>query len=127
MNDEQYLDYCRKLLHGFAGDFLRRTANLEPEDPLRELATAFSELDDGARDLYTEGPALVGRLFVTHPDFAPTLPRDLLWFLGGECLHFMPDEEIRLYQELEELRREAADQGATLDLLQARAKLLKLQ
>ena len=127
MNDEQYLDHCRRLLREFAGDFLRRTADLDPEDPLRELAAAFSDLDEGARDLYAEGPALVGRLFITHPDFAPTFPRDLLWFLGGECLHFMPDEEILQYQQLEELRREAADRGATLDLVQARAKLLKLQ
>ena len=49
-------------------------------------------------------PALVARLFTTYPDFAPTFPRELLWFFGGDCLHYMPDEEIATFQQLEELR-----------------------
>ena len=33
--------------------------------------------------------------FLTHnPELAPAIHRDLLWFFGGDCLHFMPDEEI---------------------------------
>jgi hypothetical protein len=34
----------------------------------------------------------------------PLFPRDVLYLLGGECLHYMPDEEISAYQELDELR-----------------------
>ena len=82
---------------------------------------------EGERDLYLDGPQLVSRLFTTYPDFAPTFPRDLLWFLAGECLHYMPDEEIAIYQQLDELRAEAAAQGKTLDLRQARASLQQLQ
>ena len=67
------------------------------------------------------------RLFTTYPDFAPTFPRDLLWFFGGECLHFMPDSELELYQKLDSQRHEAAARGEQLDLATARAKLLKLQ
>jgi hypothetical protein len=127
MNDEQYLSYCQKLLSEFARDFERRTRSLEEGDSLRELAAAFVELDSGKRDLYSEGHSLVARLFTTYPDFAPTFPRDLLWFLGGECLHFMPDDEIEQHQQLNDLRAEAAGRGETLDLIAARAKLLKLQ
>lgn len=127
MNDEQYLSYCQKLLSEFARDFERRTRSLEEGDSLRELAAAFVELDSGKRDLYSEGHSLVARLFTTYPDFAPTFPRDLLWFLGGECLHFMPDDEIAQHQQLNDLRAEAAGRGETLDLIAARAKLLKLQ
>ena len=127
MNDEQYLTFCRKLLSDFATDFEKRTRSLDTEDSLRQLAEAFVALDNGSRDLYDDGPGLVARLFTTYPDFAPTFPRDVLWFFGGECLHFMPDEEILEHQQLAELRTEAAARGEQLDLTAARAKLLKLQ
>ena len=127
MNDEQYLHYCQRLLHGFATDFAKRTEKLADSDSLQELAAAFGELSRGERPLYEEGPALVSRLFVTYPDFAPTFPRDLLWFLGGECLHFMPDEEIEQHQALADLRVQAAACGELVDFTAARAKLLKLQ
>ena len=39
----------------------------------------------------------------------------------------MPDEEIQLFQQLEEQRIAAAAKGERLDLREARAKLLKLQ
>jgi len=127
MNDEQYLQYCGELLASFAKDLVTRTEHLPTEDSLRELAASFQALANGEGDVYTEGANLVGRLFTTYPDFAPTLPRELLWFFGGDCLHFMPDEEIGQYQQLEEMRVAAAARGETLDLRAARAKLLKLQ
>jgi hypothetical protein len=76
------------------------------------------------RTLLTE---LVARLFDTYPDFAPTFPRQLLWFLGGDCLHYMADEEILQYQQLEDLRVKAASSGKAFNFNDARAKLLNLQ
>ena len=127
MDDSQYAQYCRDQLNEFAATLQKRTEELPDGDSLKELAAAFSELADGERDLYGEGPGLVARLFTTYPDFGPTLPRDLLWFLGGECLHFMPDEEIGIYRQLDEMGQEAASQGKTLDLVQARASIGQLQ
>ena len=127
MDDESYLQYCRELLTEFAGVLQQRTESLDEQDSFRQLALAFRDLADGDSDLYQEGPALVSRLFTTYPDFAPTFPRELLWFFGGECLHYMPDEEIDLFQQLDEKRRAAAAAGDTLDLREARANLLKLQ
>jgi hypothetical protein len=127
MDDAQYLSHCQALLEGFAATLRQRTEFLPPDDGLRELSNAFSALAAGQRDLYVEGPALVERLFTTYPDFAPTFPRDLLWFLGSDCLHFMADSEIELYQALDAQRHEAAARGERLDLAAARAKLLKLQ
>ena len=127
MNDRQYLHYCRQLLSGFAATLLQRTAALDRAEPLRELARAFDHLSAEDAALYRDGPALVSRLFTTYPDFAPTFPRELLWFFGGDCLHYMPDEEIELFQQLEDLRGAAARRGEVLDLRAARANLLKLQ
>ena len=127
MNDEQYLTHCREALCRFADELAARAGHLPPADPLRELADAFRALCADRDNLYSEGPALVTRLFTTYPDFAPTFPRELLWFFGGECLHFMPEDEIELHQQLEELRAAAAAAGEKLDLRAARSKLLKLQ
>jgi hypothetical protein len=127
MDDAHYARHCREQLRVFADTFTQRTAHLPQEDALRELAAAFARLADGTRDLYEEAPPLVSRLFITYPDFAPTFPRDLLWFLAGECLHYMPDEEILAYQQLDEMRAAAAAQGKVLDLRQARASLQQLQ
>jgi len=128
MNDEQYLKYCRTLLNEFSRTFATRTAQLPADHPLRELALGFTDLDDTtAVDLYTLGPELVSRLFDTYPEFAPTFPRQLLWFLGGDCLHYMAEEEIAQYQQLEDLRLEAASRGESFNINEARAKMLNLQ
>lgn len=127
MDDAQYVTYCRDQLSEFAATLVKRTEHLPENDSLRELAAAFRQLADGERDLYLDGASLVSRLFTTYPDFAPTFPRDLLWFLAGECLHYMPDEEIATYQQLDEMRTEAAAQGKTLDLRQAKVSLKQLQ
>ena len=124
MNDEQYLQHCLQQLREFAATLQRATEHLPQQDPLRELATALLALADGGASLYAEGPGLVSRLFTTYPEYAPQFPRQLLWFFGGDCLHYMPDSEIELFQQLEELRLEAAARGETLDLESRRAALL---
>ena len=127
MNDEQYLEHCKNLLADFAITLQTRVADLAFDDPLRNLANGFSGLVTDGEDLYADGPPLVHRLFTTYPEIAPLLPRQLLWFFGGDCLHFMPDEEIRRFQALEDARLSAAAQGEVFNIADARAKLLNLQ
>ncbi|MFT4825966.1 MAG: hypothetical protein ACI9GB_002210 [Halioglobus sp.] len=127
MNDDQYLQHCTELLGQFSHDMLKRTEALHEDDSLRELAVAFGNLSSGALEIYVDGQTLVSRLFTTYPDFSPTFPRELLWFLGGDCLHYMPDDEIDLYQQLEDERYALAAKGEVIDFVEARAKLLKLQ
>jgi hypothetical protein len=127
MNDMQYAEHCLQLLADYATDFVKRTESLESGDHLQELAGAFQVLVEAGPDIYIDGPNLISRLFTSYPDFAPDFPRELLWFLGGECLHFMPDDEIEVFQQLEELRTQAATRGEIIDFEAARAKLLKTQ
>ncbi|MEP0201883.1 MAG: PA2817 family protein [Halioglobus sp.] len=127
MNDDQYLAHCQALMSKFSTDLEKRTEKLDAEDSLRQLAVAFTALSASPDQMYSQGLDLVTRLFTTYPDFAPSFPRDLLWFLGGDCLHYMPDDEIQQHQQLDEMRQEAAASGEALDLTQARANLLKLQ
>jgi hypothetical protein len=126
MNDDHYLEYCRALLEEFSQSLVTRTRRLPEDHALRELADGFHALGESG-DIYTLGPELVTRLFDTHTDFAPTFPRELLWFFGGDCLHYMADEEIAQCQQLDELRLAAARRGESFDWRESRAKLLNLQ
>ena len=127
MDDKQYAQYCQQLLEEFSTTTEKRLEHLPENDPLRELGSRFKALAAGEGDLYVDGPMLVSRLFTTYPDFAPAFPRDLLWFFGGECLHYMPDEEISAYQKLDDMRSAAALRGETLSMREARANLMGLQ
>jgi hypothetical protein len=126
MNDLQYREHCLGLLASFAALMAKQSAHTSGDDPLRELASEFELLASGA-DLYDIGPPLVAKLFSSCPHLAPSFPRELLWFLGGECLHYMPDEEMDLFQKLDDMRTEAEAAGTLLDYHEAHANLLKLQ
>ena len=61
------------------------------------------------------GQDLICQIIHLYPQIAHLVPRDLLWFFGGDCLHFMPDEELDLYQALEERRFEAEQNDEPFD------------
>lgn len=61
------------------------------------------------------GQDLICQVFHRYPQIAHLVPRDLLWFFGGDCLHYMPDDEISLFQDLDERRHQAELDGAPFD------------
>jgi len=61
-----------------------------------------------------------------YSELTPLLPRDLLWFFSGDCLHYMPDEEIEQFQRLDELRYEAESAAAEFNYATERAKIFNL-
>ena len=71
------------------------------------------------------GQDLICQMIQRYAQIAHLVPRDLLWFFGGDCLHFMPDEELDLYQQLEDLRYEAEQNGEPFDWNQQK-RLLSL-
>ncbi|MFK3799520.1 MULTISPECIES: PA2817 family protein [unclassified Pseudomonas] len=61
------------------------------------------------------GQDLLCQVIQRYPQIAHLVPRDLLWYFGGDCLHYMPDEEIDLYTALEERRYEAEQNEEPFD------------
>jgi hypothetical protein len=61
------------------------------------------------------GQELICQVFHRYPQIAHLVPRDLLWFFGGDCLHYMPDDEISLFQDLDERRHQAEQDGLPFD------------
>lgn len=83
-------------------------------------ATAIDE------DFIAIGQQAICRIVAAYPHIAPQTPRDLFWLFGGDCLHYMPDEEIAKYQYLDEQRFEAEDNSTDFDYESERARVLGL-
>jgi hypothetical protein len=129
MHYTQYTDYHVDLLK----EFKEAAQTQAPFILSRELTEDDNEFINTLNTLcqtvhYTEvlneqGQWLVGRIISAYSHLTPLLPRDLLWFFGGDCLHYMPDDEIRFYQQLDELRFTAEKTNDTFDYIAAKASL----
>lgn len=95
----------------------------EAEQVPEESHTLFLDRFDELLTLLPQNPLesqylgqdLICQVIQRYPQIAHLVPRDLLWFFGGDCLHFMPDEELQLYQNLDDLRYEAERDGQRFD------------
>ena len=95
----------------------------EAEQVPEESHTLFLERFDELRALLPIDPIesqylgqdLMSQVILRYPQIAHLVPRDLLWFFGGDCLHFMPDDEITLFQALDERRFEAEQNDEPFD------------
>lgn len=52
---------------------------------------------------YEQGQNLMCQLVTHYPQATHLAHRDLFWYFAGECLHYLSDEEITAYQQMEEL------------------------
>lgn len=128
--DSHYLNYHLRLLR----DFVRQAQQQPPfvlddcsqEDrEFLERLEALPQLSE-QDDFLFEGQQLINRVVASYPHLMPLLHRDLLWFFGGDCLHYMPDDEIARYQELDERRHNAAETGEPFSYENERAKIFGL-
>jgi len=71
-------------------------------------------------EMSEQGQWLVERIVNGYNHLLIHFSRDLLWFFGGACLHFMPDQEIEFYQQLDELRYAAESQNRDFDITVAK-------
>ncbi|MBP0048963.1 hypothetical protein H9C73_09450 [Marinobacterium sp. AK62] len=95
--------------------------NLEFLDLFAELVAAYESHDTGAFDL---GQDLLVRLVRAYPQYVHLVARDLFWLFGGECLHFMSDEEIEQFQRLDEALAEADSSDNEVDYMQLRQAII---
>ncbi|WP_430462372.1 PA2817 family protein [Thalassolituus sp. LLYu03] len=112
------LNHHIALLEQVAGRLTRArsdAADLISEEILQQLERVIDQLKEHSDAGYELGIAWLSQLFTHHPQLAPAVDRDLLWFFGGECLHYLSDEEITLFQQLDELEEDANANGQSFD------------
>src|SRR6056300_1546646 len=127
MNETHYQNMIRHETEAFIKASRTQTEALDPAHPFRLWLDLVEHLLV-ERPLPSERLSeAVCSLFTHFGEMTPLFPRDVLYLLGGECLHYMPDEEISAYQELDELRFSAEHQGKSFNWAQAKETLKKLQ
>ncbi|MCL6271108.1 hypothetical protein M3P05_14375 [Sansalvadorimonas sp. 2012CJ34-2] len=106
-NDKSdFFSFNRMLLDEFAKRLPEELAKIVQEEQQKELVdslkAAIKELDSNPADGQYLAQNWLFSFIGNHPQLTPLVPRDLLWFLGGDCLHFMTDEEINAFQKIED-------------------------
>lgn len=131
MLEMHYQQYHLQLLQAFITQIEQQppfTLDICSEDDqefLSGIKTLYQHPHE-APDFLHQGQQILCRVVTSYPHLMPLLYRDLLWFFGGDCLHFMPDNEIVRYQHLDELRHEAAITGKDFSYENERAKIFGL-
>lgn len=79
----------------------------EPRDEAHERLLARFEqlleaLDNGSTDYEFLGRDFLITIQSHFPELWPLVDRHLLWFFGGDCLHFLDDAEIATFQAQDE-------------------------
>jgi hypothetical protein len=96
---------------------------------LQQLGQLIESLKDSSAQQYDsavfEGQQWFYRFLTHNPELAPAIHRDLLWFFGGECLHFMPDEEIEKYQMLDDAMAESMLRNVPFNYTLSREQIFK--
>lgn len=128
--EQDYHNYHMSLLKRFIeqitpqAPFSTAFCSEEDHEFLREITALYSN-PQGTQFL-AKGQDLLCKVVAAYPHLMPLLQRDLLWFFGGDCLHYMPDEEIALFQRLDEMRHEAIATRNTFSYSEARAQVFGL-
>lgn len=127
--DIDYLAFHLKLLNAFIAQTEQQVpfCLTECESEHMEFLTKLKELTQiGNTELLIQGQALFCRIVAAYPHLMPIVPRDLLWFFGGDCLHYMPDHEIDVFQRLDEARAAAQHNQDSFIYEKERAKAFGL-
>ena len=124
-----YLGFHQQLV----ADLLARANTLAAasgtlEESQQQILQLLERLSRATPDesFYSDGQACVCKIIAAWPQLTPAVPRDLLWFFGGDCLQFMPDDEIARYQKLDEARYDAEQDGQAVVFSELRSKILGL-
>lgn len=96
-----------------------------PEDIQIKISQELSELAQTSPDeeFYTRGQDVIAKIVSGWPQLTPRVSRDLFWYFGGDCLQFMPDAEIALYQALDETFHASGAEEDKLDFTTLRAQI----
>ncbi len=100
------------------------TLTSESDELLALFEQVIAAYEEHAPEAFALGQTLMTRIVGAFPQHLPLLSRDLLWLFGGDCIHYLGDEEIEQYQALDEARFEQESRDATIDYLQLRNMMI---
>lgn len=123
-----YLQQLLEDLHNHCNTYLESDSD-HSEEAKSEFREKLSGLSDAVAEKqgFTEpGQELLCEIVSRYPNLTPSVHRDLFWLFGGDCLHYLSDDEIERYQQLEDRLYEAEQAGEELSFQAARADVFNL-
>lgn len=75
--------------------------NMPDDETLNQLQQLLEDFEQNKDSAILDAQQWLAKIFNFYPQFAPIIPRALLWFVGGECLHYLTDEELLAFEELQ--------------------------
>ncbi|GAB3475708.1 PA2817 family protein [Marinomonas epiphytica] len=95
----------------------------EEQDFVSKWDQTLELIESNSPDYTFAAQELLARYIRCYANLVPLVKRELLWLIGGECLHFLGDEEINLYQALEDQLYELEQKGESYDIEQQISQL----
>ena len=92
-----------------------RESNAVGEEILQQFRDLIDQLTEHRDSAYDTGQDLFNKIGTHNPQIMPAIDRALFWFFGGNCMHFMTDEEITRFQHLDEMSADAEAEGHEYD------------
>ena len=94
------------------------------QSPLNEEETDFIEkynnlldsIQNKEIDYSFQAQDIIAQFIRCYANLVPLIRRELLWFIGGECLHYLGDEEVSFFQELEDRLYEAEQKSNEINI-----------
>ncbi len=124
-----FFQFQQQLLQGLleaADRQLPQEHRSEDDQALIDTLATLAQSESQSEEFRSSGQWAITRIVSAYPALMPQLPRDLFWLFGGECLHYMPDDEIERFQQLDERRFAAEDDNTEFDYEKERAAILGL-
>lgn len=103
MNPNQLTLSVLKTLHGHIQQALKATGSDEAAAIVDDRFNAIFEAADNGEEYTYLAQDTVSNLITMHPNLTTLIPRQLLWELGGTCLHFLSDEEMDQFSQGSEI------------------------
>ena len=72
------------------------------EELLNNIKVAIDVLTDQQPEAFEQAQDTIAQMAQYYPQLVPAIDRKLLWLLGGNCLHFLTDDEITDFQQADE-------------------------
>ncbi|SBS31778.1 hypothetical protein MAQ5080_02064 [Marinomonas aquimarina] len=88
----------------------------EEQDFINKWGELLSAGDQAQPEFLFDAQELLSRFIRCYPNLVPLMHRELLYFVGGECLHFLGDEELAYYQQIDEQLYDAEQAGESVDI-----------
>lgn len=71
---------------------------------LHQLEQIIDQLTQHSDAAWQDASSWLANSMSIAPQIAPMIDRELLWFFGGDCLHYLTDEEINRFQQQDDAR-----------------------